>query len=120
MLSVCMCLTCLPMFIVVLARKGDDPILTCNASAGKAVTWKFDGNDLENTIIETSLTDDGLRLTVLETNVPVGEYSCWSEGQMLSSHSLYLLLEDKDLGETLFSISHVALSLFQIFKLVHL
>lgn len=89
------------MFIVVLAREREDVVLTCNTTADKAVTWEFDG-DVQ---CEGNLTQDCQRLSVSGVEAPMlGEYSCWSEGQMLSS--VYLLLELKKSGEIFFFISH--------------
>lgn len=90
------------MFIVVLAREEEeDAVLTCNTTADKAVTWKFKGNDV---MFESNYKKDGQRLNVSVDQPLFGEYSCWSEGQMLSS--VYLLLEGKESGEIFFFISH--------------
>lgn len=76
----------------VLAREEEDAVLTCNTTADKAVTWKFDGDDVQ---LGSNFKQDGQRLKVSEVDYPMlGEYSCWSEGQMLSS--VYLLLEIKE------------------------
>lgn len=92
------------MFIVVLARKDKYRVLTCNAAANRNVSWKLNGDDLEDTMME-DYKEEGQNLTV-KVHVPeaLGEYSCWSEGQMLSS--VYLLLKAETSGEIFFFISH--------------
>lgn len=105
------------MFIDVLARKDEDSVLTCNTNVSRAITWKFNDYDLEDILFESNLTENGQRLTVSKMEPQMGEYSCWSEGQMLSS--VHLLLEAKESGEIVFYFSFLP-SLIQLFKLVHL
>lgn len=97
-----LCWTCLSMFIVVLARKDEDAVLTCNTAAGRAVTWKLKDYDLD--MLECKPTENGRRLTVSKEDPQMGEYSCWSEEQMLST--VFLLHEGKESGEIFFFISH--------------
>lgn len=87
------------MFIVVLARQDGDAVLTCNTTADKAVRWESE------VMFESKVKQDGQHLNVSEVDTPMlGEYSCWSEGQMLSS--VYLLLEAEESSEIFFFISH--------------
>lgn len=91
------------MFIVVLAEKDECKLLTCNTAANRNVTWKLNGDDLEN-VINEDCPQDGQNLTVKVHETKMGNYSCWSNGQMLSS--VFLLIEAKTSSEIFFFISH--------------
>uniref|UniRef100_A0A3Q1H468 Interleukin-12 subunit beta n=1 Tax=Acanthochromis polyacanthus TaxID=80966 RepID=A0A3Q1H468_9TELE len=76
----------------VVAKKNDaNPVtLTCDTKTGGAVTWKFDGEVIED---DTQLKGSDLILSEVDEPM-LGEYSCWRGGEMLSS--TYLLLEDEE------------------------
>ncbi|XP_068994824.1 interleukin-12 subunit beta [Embiotoca jacksoni] len=86
-----------PENFVVAKRNNADPVtLTCGTKTAGAVTWKFDGDVMEDV---DNVRQDGQSLTVSEVDTPnLGEYSCWRGDQKLSS--TYLLLEDAE-DETL-------------------
>lgn len=94
------------MFIVVLTEEDEGPVtLTCNTTIGRNVMWKFKGANLEETAIGGLVRQDGQQLILSSVEYPMlGEYSCWSEGHMLSS--VYLLFEINKPGETFFLILH--------------
>lgn len=104
--SVCTHLCCV--CIVVVAKRFERYTLTCSSKADEGVTWKMEGNRLDD---EENVKRNGPNLTVLEVDTPsLGNYSCWKGDEMLSS--TYLLLEDDeehDLGEFLFHFSIILL-----------
>uniref|UniRef100_A0A8C5GXT6 Interleukin-12 subunit beta-like n=1 Tax=Gouania willdenowi TaxID=441366 RepID=A0A8C5GXT6_GOUWI len=74
-----------------LANRNDPgPItLTCDAKPEGNVTWRFEGEEVEEGDTR------GSTLILSEVDAPVlGEYSCWNGHRRLSS--TYLLLEDED------------------------
>lgn len=92
--------------MVVAKKDNANPVtLTCGMNSGGHVTWKFeeDGN-VEDMDLGENVQQNGQNLVLREVDVPmVGEYSCWSGGEKLSS--VYLLLdaeeEEEDLGKML-------------------
>lgn len=89
------------MFLVVLAKEDEGPAtLTCNSTPDTAITWKFNGVPMEDSVFTTQ---KGQHLILSEVDFSMlGEYSCWSEGRALSS--VYLLFEVEEPGETFFLI----------------
>ncbi|KAI3372005.1 hypothetical protein L3Q82_006875 [Scortum barcoo] len=84
---------------VVVANKANLITLTCGTKTDGGVTWKFDGEMLEDVGLEENFQQDGQNLTVKGVDSPMlGEYSCWRGEDMLSS--TYLLLEADGGGES--------------------
>ncbi|XP_028312704.1 interleukin-12 subunit beta [Gouania willdenowi] len=79
-----------PTKFVVANRNDPGPItLTCDAKPEGNVTWRFEGEEVEEGDTR------GSTLILSEVDAPVlGEYSCWNGHRRLSS--TYLLLEDED------------------------
>lgn len=90
-----------PLFAVVLAKRHGNVVLTCSTTPDRNVFWKLKGRALEDELFQVNFRLDGqlLNLSGVE-ELMLGEYSCWSEEQMLSS--VYLLFEDEKSGEVLF------------------
>lgn len=90
------------MVTVVLAREDEDLVITCNTTTDRAVSWKFfNGDVLEDINIERYREENGKNLSLFKVGKPMlGEYSCWSKEEMLSS--VYLLLA-KESGEIFYS-----------------
>lgn len=87
----CLCL------VVVAKRNNKDPVvLTCSTSADRAVTWKFDGDVVTDFVGKVQLYGQDLNVSDVEEPM-LGNYSCWSGGELLSS--LFLLLEAEGGGE---------------------
>uniref|UniRef100_A0A3P8TFA7 Interleukin-12 subunit beta n=1 Tax=Amphiprion percula TaxID=161767 RepID=A0A3P8TFA7_AMPPE len=88
-----------PENFVVAKRNDANPVtLICDTKTGGAVTWKFDGEAMEDDSFEDNIQQKGSNLILSEVDSPMlGEYSCWRGGEMLSS--TYLLLEDEDEDE---------------------
>lgn len=83
--------------VVVAKQNNEDPvILTCSTSADRAVTWTFDGDVVNDFEGKVRLRGQDLRVSFVEEPM-LGNYSCWSGGELLSS--LFLLLEDGEGGE---------------------
>nr|XP_019954606.1 PREDICTED: interleukin-12 subunit beta-like [Paralichthys olivaceus] len=77
----------------VVAKRNDAVTLTCNTNTDGAVTWRFDGEVMED--LEDNIKQDGQNLSLTEVDTPIlGEYSCWRGREMLSS--TYLLLEAEE------------------------
>eukprot|EP00066_Takifugu_rubripes_P008765 XP_003975202.1 PREDICTED: interleukin-12 subunit beta-like [Takifugu rubripes] len=65
-------------------------ILTCNSTPDTAITWKFNDVPVENEAFGQYTTQNGPDLNLSQVDFTMfGNYSCWSEGRMLSS--VYLL-----------------------------
>ncbi|XP_076005621.1 interleukin-12 subunit beta [Genypterus blacodes] len=101
-------LTSFPDHLVV-AAKGDPVTLTCRGHSDGNVTWKFaEDGKVENVEFGENVQQKGGKLVFGEAGDPmVGEYSCWSGVQNLSS--VYLLLdaqeeEEDEEGEDLDSL----------------
>ncbi|XP_034025476.1 interleukin-12 subunit beta [Thalassophryne amazonica] len=92
---------------VVVAKKNDiNPVtLTCNTNIHEAVTWKFERNEMiEDLDFGDNFRQVGQNLMVTEVDTPMlGEYSCWSGEQKISSTHLLLEAEDKKDLDSLFS-----------------
>ncbi|XP_035496321.1 interleukin-12 subunit beta isoform X1 [Scophthalmus maximus] len=87
-----------PENFVVAKRNNTTPVtLTCGTKIDGPVTWKFDGEVIED--FDDYIQPDGQNLKVSGVDAPLlGEYSCWSGGEMLLS--TYLLLEAEEEGES--------------------
>ncbi|XP_028270621.1 interleukin-12 subunit beta [Parambassis ranga] len=83
-----------PEKFVVAKRNVAKPVtLTCGAKSDETVTWKFNGEVIEES--EDNVQKKGQNLIVSEVDTPMlGAYSCWRGGEMLSS--TYLFLEDEE------------------------
>lgn len=83
--------------VVVVAKRNDENTvtLTCGTNTDRAVTWKF---VMEEVILKDNVQQDGQNLNMSDVDAPmVGQYSCWTGGEMLSS--VYLLLEAEEEDE---------------------
>nr|AIB04025.1 interleukin 12p40 [Oplegnathus fasciatus] len=79
-------------FVVAKKANANPVTLTCGTKTDGAVTWKFEGEVLEDVGFEDKLQQDGQNLTASKLDSPMfGEYSCWRGVEMLSS--THLLLE---------------------------
>ncbi|XP_070760660.1 interleukin-12 subunit beta [Enoplosus armatus] len=77
-------------FVVVKKSHANPITLTCGTKTDGAVTWKFDGEVMEDD--DDDVQQNGQTLTMSGEDTPLlGEYSCWRGEEMLSS--TYLLLE---------------------------
>lgn len=92
-LHLCLCV------VVVAKRNNENTVtLTCSTNTDRAVTWKFHGEVMEEVTLEDSVQQDGQNLNMSDVDAPmVGQYSCWTGGEMLSS--VYLLLEAEEEDE---------------------
>lgn len=104
---------CIYVCVVVVAKKANaNPVtLTCGTKTDGAVTWKFEGEVLEDVGFEDKLQQDGQNLTASKLDSPMfGEYSCWRGVEMLSS--THLLLEadgGRESGDIHFQFSFILL-----------
>uniref|UniRef100_A0A3B5KM56 Interleukin-12 beta central domain-containing protein n=2 Tax=Takifugu rubripes TaxID=31033 RepID=A0A3B5KM56_TAKRU len=80
---------CMPHFVLAKELNGL-AILTCNSTPDTAITWKFNDVPVENEAFGQYTTQNGPDLNLSQVDFTMfGNYSCWSEGRMLSS--VYLL-----------------------------
>ncbi|CAK6950768.1 interleukin-12 subunit beta [Scomber scombrus] len=87
-------------FVVAKRNDANSVTLTCGTKSSGDVVWKFEGDELEDGDYEDNLLKNGTNLRVTEVDTPIlGEYSCWSGGEMLSSTYLLLEAEDEDEDE---------------------
>lgn len=91
--------------VVVVAKRNDANAvtLTCGTKSSGEVVWKFDGDELDDFEDNRDLRKIGTNLSVTEVDTPMlGEYSCWSGGEMISSTYLLLKAEyEEELGKML-------------------
>ncbi|XP_053181490.1 interleukin-12 subunit beta [Scomber japonicus] len=80
-------------FVVAKRNDANAVTLTCSTKSSGEVVWKFeDDSDFEDNVQKI-----GTSLSVTEVDTPMlGEYSCWSGGEMLSSTYLLLKAEDEE------------------------
>nr|XP_033476459.1 interleukin-12 subunit beta [Epinephelus lanceolatus] len=73
--------------------KDSNPVtLTCRTKTNGDVTWKFEGDEMEDDDYDEKIQRNGRDLSVsMVENPMLGEYSCWRGSEMLSS--TYLLLK---------------------------
>ncbi|XP_040898964.1 interleukin-12 subunit beta isoform X2 [Toxotes jaculatrix] len=92
-----------PENFIVAKRDDANPVtLTCGAKINGPVTWKFDGEVIED--FEDNIQQDGQKLNVSEVDTPMlGEYSCWRGEQVLSSTYLLLEAEEEEKLDSLLS-----------------
>ena len=70
--------------------------LSCNTTLERDITWKFRGKDVT---VEDDVQQNGTHLILSDVGANMlGEYSCWAEGQHLSS--VYLLRKAEAEGKT--------------------
>ncbi|XP_061586050.1 interleukin-12 subunit beta [Cololabis saira] len=85
-------LTLFPEKFEVVKEGNAEPVkLTCNAKADESVTWMFEGDEVEFNDAQRN----GTNLVVSNVDAPMlGEYSCTSKGQTLST--THILMEPED------------------------
>ncbi|TNM89423.1 hypothetical protein fugu_003657 [Takifugu bimaculatus] len=67
-------------------ERNGSAILTCNSTPDTAITWKFNGDPVEDEAFRQYTTQNGPDLNLSQVDFTMfGHYSCWSEGRMLSS-----------------------------------
>lgn len=92
---------CIYVCVVVVVKINNGVTITCGTKTDEAVTWKFQGDSLDDFLFDYIAVKQNLTLSEVETSM-LGEYSCWRGEEMLSS--TYLLLdheESPEEGETL-------------------
>lgn len=97
-------------FPVVLVIKDEDPVtLSCNTTIDSNITWKFHGEVTEDVALEDGVQQNGKNLTLSDVGANMlGEYTCWAEGQKLSS--IYLLRKAEEESKIfLFHFSYILL-----------
>lgn len=84
--------------VVVAKREDPNPVtLTCRSKTDEAVTWKVQRDEMEDVKLENNIRQVGQNLVLTDVDTPeLGQYSCWREGEMLSSTYLLLLEDDED------------------------
>uniref|UniRef100_A0A3Q3WHQ6 Interleukin-12 subunit beta n=1 Tax=Mola mola TaxID=94237 RepID=A0A3Q3WHQ6_MOLML len=89
------------LFIIVLVIKDEDPVtLSCNTTIDSNITWKFHGEVTEDVALEDGVQQNGKNLTLSDVGANMlGEYTCWAEGQKLSS--IYLLRKAEEENSSL-------------------
>ncbi|XP_023007927.3 interleukin-12 subunit beta [Maylandia zebra] len=76
------------------AKRNENYTLTCNSKPDDIVTWKLNGDPLED---EENVELNGQNLTVSDIGTPnLGDYSCWRGEEMLSSTYLLLKADEED------------------------
>ncbi|KAM6930892.1 interleukin-12 subunit beta [Xenentodon cancila] len=81
------------MVVVVKGENATLVTLTCNANADESVTWMFDGDEVDFHDVQR----DGQNLVVSKVHSPMlGEYSCTTNGQTLSTTHLLMEAEDPE------------------------
>lgn len=80
--------------VVVVVQMGEEVTLTCSAKTTEAVTWKFKGDSLKNSLFDYKEDIQNLTLPEVEKAM-LGEYSCWRGEKKLSS--TYLLDQDESI-----------------------
>ncbi|XP_026043866.1 interleukin-12 subunit beta [Astatotilapia calliptera] len=76
------------------ANRNENYTLTCNSKPDDIVTWKLNGDPLED---EENVELNGQNLTVSDIGTPnLGDYSCWRGEEMLSSTYLLLKADEED------------------------
>lgn len=92
--------------VVEVAKRDEEYTLTCNSKPDDIVTWKLNGDPLED---DENVKQNGTKLTVLDIDTPsLGNYSCWRGEKMLSSTYLLLKVDEEDtVGEFLFHFSFI-------------
>lgn len=92
--------------VVAVAKRYENYTLTCNSKPDDIVTWKLNGDPLED---EENVELNGQNLTVSDIDTPnLGDYSCWRGEEMLSSTYLLLKADEEDtIGEFLFHFSFI-------------